>query len=154
MIYLTTQTRPDIAFSVQKLGRFNLNPTKAAEGASKVLRYLQDTKDLGITFGAGDAETRLHANLLLAPTYQLVIPVTDVCGLVLLRIEPNGGWPVATKTVRALIALVEGLTSRYEGSRHEERWKRNCPSCILAHLTFPLSSFLRDPNPSPIFSKP
>ena len=51
LIYLFTQTRPDIAFAVQKLDRFNLNPTKTAENAVKqMLRYLQDTKDLDITY--------------------------------------------------------------------------------------------------------
>ena len=34
-------------FAIQKLGRLNLNPSKAAEGATKkVLRYPQGTKDL------------------------------------------------------------------------------------------------------------
>ena len=55
LLYLTTQTRLDIAIAVQRLGRFNLNPSKPAEGATKkVLRYLQGTKELGITYGGGD----------------------------------------------------------------------------------------------------
>ena len=72
LIYLSTQTRPDIAYAVQKLARFNLNPSKAAIGAAKkVLRYLHGTKTLGVTYGgarglvgytdadyAGDVTTR------------------------------------------------------------------------------------------------
>ena len=35
LIYLATQTKPDIVFAVQKLIRFNLNFTKIADDAAK-----------------------------------------------------------------------------------------------------------------------
>ena len=72
LIYLWTQTRPDISFAVQKLARYNLNPSEAAMAAAKrVLRYLKGTQDYLIVYGyldgfvgytdadhAGDLSTR------------------------------------------------------------------------------------------------
>ena len=54
MIYLYTQTRPSIAFAVQKLGRFNLSTTKEAEGAlEKELGYLQSSNPITYSDGNG-----------------------------------------------------------------------------------------------------
>jgi hypothetical protein len=45
-------TRPDLAYSVQTLSQFSSNPTETHWTAtSRVLRYLNGTRDLGITLG-------------------------------------------------------------------------------------------------------
>jgi hypothetical protein len=49
-MYTMTQTRPELAFSVSFLSRFSINPSQAHIGAAKrVLRYLKQTRTLGIT---------------------------------------------------------------------------------------------------------
>src|SRR5438270_12113835 len=52
-------TRPDIAFSIQQLSQFSSEPLVThMQAAKRVLRYLQGTKRLGITYsGSGLNET-------------------------------------------------------------------------------------------------
>lgn len=51
LMYLSTSTRPDITFSVSYLSRFLDRPTLETWNAGKrILRYLQGTKDIGLTF--------------------------------------------------------------------------------------------------------
>ena len=50
-MYLTSCTRPDIAFAVNILVRHSANPTHRHQtGAKHILRYLSGTKDLGLFF--------------------------------------------------------------------------------------------------------
>ena len=52
LMYLATCTRPDIAYAVSLLARFNANPGKAHWQAVKHLfRYLKGTLDLRLTYG-------------------------------------------------------------------------------------------------------
>lgn len=56
LMYLTNQTRPDIAYAVGKLARRMSSPTEADWRAAKgVLRYLQGTRNMGIVYGKGAA---------------------------------------------------------------------------------------------------
>ncbi len=51
LLYLSTTTRPDIAYAVSKVARFNQNPGKQHWIAVKrIIRYLAETKDYGILF--------------------------------------------------------------------------------------------------------
>ncbi|KAG2770671.1 hypothetical protein PC129_g8884 [Phytophthora cactorum] len=51
LMYLTTCTRPDLAFSVGQLSRYVQNSTQQHIGAAKrVLRYLIGTKTQGIVY--------------------------------------------------------------------------------------------------------
>ena len=51
LMYVMIGTRPDLAFPVSVLSRFNAQPTIEHNGAAKrVLRYLQSTKDHGIVY--------------------------------------------------------------------------------------------------------
>ena len=53
LMYLTTSTRPDLAYSVGVLCRFMSNPGIQHWNAAKhVLRYLRHTAELGLTFTA------------------------------------------------------------------------------------------------------
>jgi len=51
LIWLTTNTRPDIAFSVSKLGQELKNPTdKSFTMAARILRYLRKTHNYGLRY--------------------------------------------------------------------------------------------------------
>ncbi|XP_074265764.1 secreted RxLR effector protein 161-like [Silene latifolia] len=53
--YVQTCTRPDISFAVGMLGRYQSNPGMDHwKAAKKVLRYLQDTKQLMLTYRRSD----------------------------------------------------------------------------------------------------
>ena len=55
LMYLTNCTRLDIAFSVNLLARFSAKPTNWHwNGVKHILRYLKDTKDLGLFYKVGE----------------------------------------------------------------------------------------------------
>ena len=57
LMYLMVGTRPDLAFCVGRLAKFVSNPTELHwDCVKRVLRYLIDTKDLGLVFGGTDSE--------------------------------------------------------------------------------------------------
>jgi len=54
LMYLMIGTRPDLAYTVSSLSKFNCNPTcDHLLAAKRVLRYIQSTTDLHLTFTAG-----------------------------------------------------------------------------------------------------
>lgn len=49
LLYLTNNSRPDIAYAVHQCARFTHDPKAShAEGVKRIIRYLQGTKDKGI----------------------------------------------------------------------------------------------------------
>jgi hypothetical protein len=51
LMYLTNSTRPDIAFVMNLLARYNMEPTKRHwKGIKDIFRYLQGSKDLGLFY--------------------------------------------------------------------------------------------------------
>ncbi|CAM9003245.1 unnamed protein product [Rhodiola kirilowii] len=51
LMYLTTCTRPDIAFSVNLLARYSSSPTRRHwTGIKQILRYLRGTTDMGLFY--------------------------------------------------------------------------------------------------------
>ncbi|KAK4404314.1 Secreted RxLR effector protein [Sesamum angolense] len=51
LMYLANNTRPDIAFSIILLARYNSTPTKRHwNGVKHILRYLRGTNDMGLYF--------------------------------------------------------------------------------------------------------
>jgi hypothetical protein len=63
-MYLANNTRPDIEFAVNLLARHSAAPTKRHwVGVKSILRYLKDTKDLGLFY------SRNQDLILLGYTY-------------------------------------------------------------------------------------
>ncbi|RFU31063.1 hypothetical protein B7463_g5291, partial [Scytalidium lignicola] len=59
VMYLMTQTRPDLSFPVSRLSQFLQNPSpQHLKLVKQVFQYLQGTQDVGITFG-GDGNENL-----------------------------------------------------------------------------------------------
>jgi hypothetical protein len=55
LLYLAIHTRPDLAFTVNYLSRFNHRPTfKACKAVIRVLIYLRDTKSKGLFYSGDD----------------------------------------------------------------------------------------------------
>ena len=51
LLYLATNTRPDISFAVSQVARFSHNPKKSHATAVKtIIRYLAGTKDKGVIY--------------------------------------------------------------------------------------------------------
>jgi hypothetical protein len=54
LTYLANCTRPDIAFAVNLLAKYNTTPTRRHwVGMKTILRYLKGTQDLGLWFPKG-----------------------------------------------------------------------------------------------------
>ena len=57
LMYLAISTRPDIAFSVNKLAQFTSNPkTMHWTAVKRIFRYLKGTRDFALTYGGDDPE--------------------------------------------------------------------------------------------------
>ena len=57
ILYLAIGTRPDLAFAVQNVSRhMNATGQQHWEAVKRIMRYLQGTKDLGITYGIKSEE--------------------------------------------------------------------------------------------------
>lgn len=61
--FLCTMTRPDIAFPLSVISKFNADPRERhMQALKRILRYLKGTADLGITYSAeGGTAQHLHA---------------------------------------------------------------------------------------------
>ena len=60
LLYVAMWTRPDIAFAVSDLSRFVSHPGHShVEASKRVLRYLQSTKSLGLTYSR-PSDTATH----------------------------------------------------------------------------------------------
>jgi len=56
-MYAAVGTRPDIAFAINRLASFMANPTMCHWTAAKhILRYLKETKDIGITYSKPESD--------------------------------------------------------------------------------------------------
>ena len=55
LLYTAINTRPDVAFAVSRLARFNTNPSQQHyNAADRVFRYLARTRTLGLQLGGRD----------------------------------------------------------------------------------------------------
>jgi hypothetical protein len=61
LLYLSGQSRPDIAFAVHQVARYTYKPTRWHELALvRIGRYLKGTNDKGIDMGDQDVEVTIH----------------------------------------------------------------------------------------------
>ena len=76
LLYLSTNTRPDISFAVSQVARFSANPKQSHATAVKtILRYLKKTRDKG---------------MIVKPSNKLILDLfvdADFCGL--FKVEPD-----------------------------------------------------------------
>lgn len=53
LLYMSTSTRPDIAFAVGNVARFSANPTRLHwTGVKRIFRYLKGTSDMGLYYSS------------------------------------------------------------------------------------------------------
>lgn len=62
LLYLSTRTRPDIAFSVNSSSRYMENPMKEDEiNVKRIMKYLVGSKNLGIVYNKTEEEPKIEA---------------------------------------------------------------------------------------------
>ncbi|XP_031334004.1 secreted RxLR effector protein 161-like [Photinus pyralis] len=60
LLYLATNTRPDIAFATSYMSQFTINPSQQhLQGIKRILRYLKGTLDVGIVYTKDEKETNV-----------------------------------------------------------------------------------------------
>lgn len=95
LMYLATSTRPDMAYALGQLGRFAANPSDKHVGAVKrVMRYLANTLDYGITYEWQYAAAR-------------TIVLGGYC---------DSDWAKNTETRKSTTGFVFTLTGGYHGA--------------------------------------
>lgn len=63
LLYIAGSTRPDVAFAISSLSRFNSNPhRKHWEAAKRVIKYLKGTIDSGIEYRRNDVKLYGHSD--------------------------------------------------------------------------------------------
>ncbi|UYV62579.1 hypothetical protein LAZ67_2001174 [Cordylochernes scorpioides] len=63
LLYLSTKSRPDIAFAVTLLSRYNQNPREMhMDAAKRILRYLKGSKQYGLIYTKGDVELKAYTD--------------------------------------------------------------------------------------------
>ncbi|KAM2924483.1 hypothetical protein COP2_040580 [Malus domestica] len=123
LMYATICTRPDIAFIVGMLGRFQANPGEAHwVAAKKVLRYLQRTKTHMLVYGRTDSlELRGYTDSDLAGD---VDDRKSTGGYIFIL---NGGavsWKSAKQTIIATSTMEAEFVACFEGMKHAA-WLKN-----------------------------
>ena len=67
VMFLMLATRPDLAYSISSLSRYNANPKSAHLAAAKrILRYVKGTKEAGLTLGGSSLELKGYADAAFA----------------------------------------------------------------------------------------
>ena len=83
LLYLTTNTRPDIAFAISQVARFNHAPKQSHAAAVKmIVRYLVCTADYGMTFSpTGQLDIECYVDADFAGLYCLELDASpnSVC---------------------------------------------------------------------------
>ena len=123
LMYATICTRPDIAYIVGMLGRFQANPGEAHwVAAKKVLRYLQRTKSFMLVYGRCDSlKLEGYTDSDLAGD---VDDRKSTGGYIFML---NGGavsWKSAKQTVIATSTMEAEFVACFEGMK-QAAWLRN-----------------------------
>ncbi|KAM1106675.1 hypothetical protein ACFX2B_003487 [Malus domestica] len=123
LMYATICTRPDIAFIVGMLGRFQANPGEAHWISTKnVLRYLQRTKNFMLVFGKGES-LELEGYIYSDLTGDVDDRKSTGCYIFML----NGGavsWKSAKQTVIATSTMEAEFVAYFEGMK-QAVWLKN-----------------------------
>jgi hypothetical protein len=117
LLYAALGSRPDIAYAVNQLSRFNSNPGKAHwVAARKVLKYLKGTKDRGITYKPPSTLLLNHSLLCDSDWGQIVENRRSVSGFVNFLSFGPISWLARTQKTVALssceaefLSLIEAL---------------------------------------------
>lgn len=121
--YVQTCTRPDISFAVGMLGQYQSNPGMDHwKAAKKVLRYLQGTKDLMLTYRRSDHLEVIGYSDLDYGGY--VDSRKSTFGYVFLLAEGAVSWKSAKQSVLTTSTMEAEIVACFEATNHA-LWMRN-----------------------------
>ena len=126
LMFLAVATRPDIAFTVYRLGSFMSNPNMSHWTAAKrVLRYLSGTRDYGLTYRANKpASGNNHFVGYSDASYANNADQTSVSGYIFLMNGAAISWGSKKQNDVALSSTESEYIALAEAAR-EAIWLRN-----------------------------
>ena len=136
LLYLATNTRPDISFAVSVLARHSQRPTtRHWQGVKHLLRYLRGTEDLGLHFKRGPGEIVGYADSGFKTD-----PASgkSQTGWIFLKNGAPISWRSSKQTTTATSTNHAELLAFYEAAR-ESVWLRTMQAAIaeMAGLSIP-----------------
>jgi hypothetical protein len=138
LLYLSTYTRPDLAYSVGVLSRFGNKPTyTACMLAVHVLIYLRGTVEMGIEYSGSEFDMHVFSDADWAGD---IMTRRSTTGYVVLA----GGGPIAWQSRLQTTVATSSMESEYMamyGGMQELVWLRG----VMAELGLPIS------EPTPFF---
>lgn len=144
LMFLGTQTRPDIAFFVSLLARHSAQPTiRHWNGIKRIFRYLIGTADLGLYFPAtndGQLTGYADAGYLSDPA-----DAKSQSGYIFMIGPTAFSWKSSKQSLTSTSSNHSELIAMYEASR-ECIWLRSVISHIFEHTGQPKLT-----SPTPIF---
>ena len=136
LLYLATNTRPDISFAVSVLARHSHKPTSGHwRGLKHLLRYLRGTEDLGLHFRKDTSSAIIGC----ADSGFKTNPVSgkSQTGYIFIKNDAPISWRSTKQTVTATSTNHAELLSFHEASR-EAVWLRTMQQAILQMSGLPL----------------
>lgn len=137
LMYLAVSTRPDIAYTVSKLARFNSNPGKTHWAAVKHLfRYLKGTMDLKLTYGPNRSPSAELFSTFSDADYGMDIDSGRSTGGYMVRIGSGAvNWSSKLQPVVSLSTTEAEYIAAVEAGK-EVAWMRN----LLTELGYSFTS--------------
>jgi len=142
LMYLAIATRPDIAFTVNRLAQFSSNPKPAHWTAVKrIFRYLKGTRNYALTYGGDDIELNQDLNIFCDADWASSHDRKSTSGYVI----TIAGGAVAWSSKKQTTVALSTPEAKYVTATHVVKqvlWHRS----LLTELGIPI------PDTSTIFS--
>ncbi|XP_074299319.1 secreted RxLR effector protein 161-like [Silene latifolia] len=137
LMYIASHTRPDISFSVNLLARFSSCPTRRHwNGIKHVLRYLQDTKDMGLFFPNMSRENLVgfadagYLSILIMPDHKWICVYR---GGIAISWRSMKQTITATSSNHSEILAIHEASRECEGYIKGDRTKHISPKFFFTH---------------------
>jgi len=142
LMYLAIGTRPDIAYSVQRLAQFTQNPKPAHWTAVKrIFRYLKGTRTLGITYGGSNELNNQELNIYCDADWASDADRKSISGYVLTL----AGGAVAWSSKKQSTIALSTAEAEYVAATH-------CAKQVIWHQSLLNEAGMPLPSTSTIFS--
>lgn len=139
LLYASTATRPDIAYAVGMLSKFNSSPTEThLTAAKRVLRYLKGTPDLGITFTKSNKRPVCYSDANWAENDE---NRHSTSGNVFLSSNGPISWVSKRQSTIALSSTEAEYIAAYDAAR-EAAWLRQLLTNITNERPKPLMLYM------------
>jgi len=146
LLYLTSATRPDIAYAVNKMAQFSANPTTVHWAKVKrIIEYLKGTKNLGLHFTKKNLELIGYSDADFAGD---IVDRKSTSGFVFTRGGAAISW-MSRKQSMVALSTTESEYVAMSAAVSEVKWLQNLLESMTGNNNKPTTMF--EDNKSAIF---